>query len=100
MVDVTVKSGVKGLAPTWGMVMRYKSGRINIAEYTRIYKTLMRARGHEVIVDILKGTPEITLACYCKPDAFCHRKLLAQIFVKTAEEMDKSAVYAGEIEVI
>ena len=41
-LDITVKSGDRTFAPTWDMVMDYKSGKITQEEYTEMYYDLMR----------------------------------------------------------
>ncbi|MAH07555.1 hypothetical protein CMI38_04885 [Candidatus Pacearchaeota archaeon] len=92
-LDTTVKSGDKIFAPTWKMVMGVKGGRTTEEEYTQQYYDMMRAsyrQNTEGWNDIL-ALDEIILACYCKPDSFCHRYLLKDMLVKCGAE------YSGEV---
>ena len=92
-LDITVKSGEPAFAPTWKMVMGVRQGKITEEEYTRQYYGLMRqsyrenrGRWEEVL-----GLEKVVLACYCRPDTFCHRYLLKDMLEKCGAE------YAGEI---
>ncbi|MCL6559472.1 MAG: hypothetical protein K6U74_11870 [Firmicutes bacterium] len=92
-LDITVKSGDKTFAPTWDMVMAYKSGKITQEEYTEMYYALMRRsyqnnrrRWEEVL-----AMDKVVLVCFCRAGDFCHRLLLAGILEKLGAE------YCGEI---
>lgn len=92
-LDITVKSGDKTFAPTWKMVMGLKNGEITREQYIEEYTEMMRKsykenrdRWEEVL-----GLDEVVLACYCKPDQFCHRVLLAKMMEKCGAE------YLGEV---
>lgn len=91
--DITVKSGDKTFAPTWEMVMNYKSGKISEEEYTEQYYERMRQsyQNNRKRWDWLLDKEEIVLVCFCKKGDFCHRLLLADILVKLGAE------YEGEI---
>jgi len=94
VLDVTVKSGDKAFAPTWARVRGYKSGLINEGIYSFFYLERMaesRTRRPERWAEVL-AMPEVVLCCYCKPGAFCHRLLLANIL----DEM--GGTYMGEVE--
>jgi len=92
-LDTTVKSGDKTFAPTWKMVMGVKESGISEEEYTREYLDRMRAsyRNNRQRWDEVLGMEEVILACYCRPDSFCHRYLLKDMLVKCGAE------YVGEI---
>jgi len=92
-LDITVKSGDKAFAPTWGMVMKHKQGIITDDEYTSLYTDMMRNsyQKNRHRWDELLSLDEVILACYCKADSFCHRYLLRDMLVKCGAE------YIGEI---
>ena len=83
-LDTTVKSGDKTFAPTWEMVMGHKKEQISDEQYTREYYTMMRGsyRRNPPRWDEVLSMDEVILACYCRADRFCHRYLLAEIWVK------------------
>jgi len=77
-VDVTVKSGTFwAVKPTWDMVMGYKRGEISEKEYTRRYLEILE-RNKKQVLDFFSNCGQVTLCCYCRPNAFCHRVLLAK----------------------
>lgn len=92
-LDTTVKSGDKVFAPTWEMVMGVKQGRMSENDYTREYYEMMREsyRQNRQRWDEVLGMEEVILACYCRPDTFCHRYLLRDMLVKCGAE------YVGEV---
>ena len=92
-LDITVKSGDKTFAPTWDMVWKHKRGEITDEEYTKMYYDLMRKsyRSHRKRWEEVLHMKRVVFVCFCKPGAFCHRRLLAEIFVKLG------ASYEGEI---
>lgn len=100
LIDTTVKSGYKILAPTWDMVMDFKSGKLSWDEYTKIYNNLM--------VESLDNYPEmwkslfhdnttLALGCYCRPGRSCHRHLLKDIIVDWKGSQGVEVVDMGEI---
>jgi len=92
-LDITVKSGDRAFAPTWDMVMGHKRGEISDAQYTAMYLSMMRRSYHDnkVSWQELVARDSVTLVCFCRPGAFCHRVLLAEILVKLG------ATYIGEV---
>lgn len=66
-------------APTLKMLDDYKEGRIDEAEYERLY-TKYITENYDVhsIVNTYKLDGKILL-CYEKPNEFCHRHVLAKI---------------------
>ncbi len=62
--------------------MGSKEGKVSRAEYTEMYRSLMResyAHHKDVWQDLL-DRDEVTLVCFCKAGTFCHRYLLAEYF--------------------
>jgi uncharacterized protein YeaO (DUF488 family) len=92
-LDITVKSGQSCFAPTWEIVMNYKSGMITEEQYASAYLSKMRLsyQDNRIIWDKLLQKDRIVLVCFCKAKSFCHRLLLADILVKLGAE------YKGEI---
>lgn len=92
-IDITIGSGSKVFAPTWNMVHSVKNGDMSEDGYTKLYTGLM--------YESMKNSPDIWyqlthidtvyLACYCKPNSFCHRYILADILVEKYQ-----AEYLGE----
>lgn len=89
VIDITVQSSKPPwniFAPTWEMVKDFKGGRISENQYTEQYMNLMRTRykdNKEVFQQVIQiaMTGDVALACYCPPEAFCHRHLLKNIFM-------------------
>jgi len=80
-MDVTIKSGVSWLAPTWELVMGYKNGSITKEEYIRRYV--------EILDKSVENFPDkwarllqkeiVILTCYCPNHAeFCHTEVLGK----------------------
>lgn len=93
VLDITIKSGVTMFAPTWAMVKDYKKGLITTSEYTKKYHSMMRdsySKNSDAWKALLFAAKEkpLALACYCKPEDFCHRQLLLGFLVKLAKSMD------------
>lgn len=94
-LDTTVKTGESRLAPTWGMVLDVKSGRISEDEYTERYLEILDFWWHHDpdFWDSLLNTPVIALGCYCTANEFCHRKLLVDFLAKVTD-----VEYRGELD--
>jgi uncharacterized protein YeaO (DUF488 family) len=92
-LDITVKTGSKIFCPTWDMVKDYKNGHLTKEAYTKRYYQMMRESytSNKYQWQYLLDQAKIILCCYCKPNDFCHRYLLADILVKLG------AKYKGEI---
>ena len=94
-IDITAKSATypwNVFAPDWNMVMNYKKTgdkQVYIEKYEDICEKAFEAFKKE-LTDLIFSNRIITLVCFCKPDNFCHRVLLAQWFAK------KGALYIGE----
>lgn len=95
-LDITRKSaGVDGLAfaPSgrilWPMKqLEWSQGPAAVAEawpgYVEAYTAEMRTsyRADRAAWDVLLARPEVTLVCYCRDPAHCHRSVLADILGK------------------
>ncbi len=75
------------------MVTQVKNGLMSEKEYTDKYFALMRQsyRDHRDIWEEVLNREEVVFVCFCKSGKFCHRYLLANIFVRLG------AKYMGEI---
>ena len=80
--DITVKGGTsRAFAPTWKMVMDYKSGAITKEQYTELYLAQM-TKSRSIYPgewEALLNMDQATLVCFCRLGAFCHRYILANI---------------------
>ena len=95
-LDITAKSKDplgKYFAPTWDLVLRYKDKSISEEEYTQEYLELMHNvyRKYPNVWRQLLSRKRVVLVCFCRPNTFCHRILLARILEKLG------ATYKGEI---
>lgn len=102
MIDSTVKSGMPILAPTWDMVLGHKRGIISDAEYKRDYVQLLtwRIRNDSQPWEefmTFHYDSRIAIGCYCPPDCFCHRLLLAPMLGQLARAWNIPFTYPGEI---
>lgn len=81
------------LAPTWDLVNRYKSGKIDQRQYTKEYLALLKANAN--IEKILKTFKHgAVFLCYEKPTDFCHRQIAA-VWVH-----EQSGLYVPELSMI
>ncbi len=89
-IDITIKSGAKLVAPTWGMVMGWKDGTITDQEYTRMYLNILE-KNKEKIIEWLKSLKldRIVFMCYCRDNTFCHTYLLIDWLVEQDKEFIK-----------
>ena len=101
LTDTTVKSGGNSpFKPTWDMVLKLKRKEITDAEYTEMYKKLMRISYKErkkEWLDFLQGQHRAVIACYCPCGNFCHRYLLVDILRKVASKHNIPFEYMGEL---
>ena len=66
------------LAPTSGLLMRYKAGKVNPEEYEREYREYLDNINVKAILEnLIPGKRNIILCCYEKPGDFCHRHIFA-----------------------
>lgn len=99
LIDSTVKSGHKGLAPTWDMLTRYRAKVIDEVEYTRLY--LLRMQGSQQQLPKLWSSfikyDRMAIACYCTPGKFCHRHLLLNVVKEFLEVQGVEVELMGEM---
>lgn len=80
VIDTTVRSGYKQVAPSWDMVTGYKNGTVSQEIYTRQYYDILehsRQVNPRFWASLLK-LESVALGCYCRAGEFCHRHLLVQ----------------------
>jgi len=104
--DITVKSASpidRCFAPTWDIVMGIKNNTITWDEYVAEYYRILNDRMKYNLRHMRRSVNEIcnrayienvTLVCFCKDPAKCHRSLLAHWLVTKCT--DYSLTYAGE----
>lgn len=99
LLDSTMKSGEEVFAPTEQMVRAYKAGHLSETEYTSLYIEKMtnsfkdnRERWLEVA-----RMETLAVACYCKPDKFCHRHLLVACIERLCRNQKIHFESKGEI---
>lgn len=69
------------LAPSKNLLLRYKNGLCNEADYEKEYLNYLETLNPSEIINDLKEMTtkeKIALICYEKPNAFCHRHLVAK----------------------
>ena len=91
--DITYKTGNSIFAPTKEMVYDYKYKGLSIEMYTKLYIQLMdnSYAQNRYQWDQILTYDTVVFVCYCQSNTFCHRILLANIFVQLGAE------YCGEI---
>lgn len=92
--DITVKGNDplgKYFAPAWEMVMNYKKGIFTEQQYVEQYIPILQKLPLNIINEFL--TPqERTLVCFCKENAFCHRNIVVNYFMRL---YPNNVVYGG-----
>ena len=104
-LDITVKSGMRCLAPLFKNLMAHKAGEIDNDTYRAEYVKLMVARIRDnpenfraLFLDLLNGKESIVLACYCRAGHFCHRYILINDVLPMVNELlGIDFEYLGEI---
>ncbi|EBQ9842312.1 DUF488 family protein [Salmonella enterica subsp. enterica serovar Weltevreden] len=102
-LDITVKSGLKYLAPDWDFLMDYKKsdkGPEAEAAYTKRYMQKLNRLFDEdtdKLIEILRQG-EVVLMCYCPPGKFCHRHLLVSYLIEIGEWFGYDVIYMGELD--
>ena len=83
-LDITVKGrDPVGLimAPTWDMVMGHKNGTLNDEGYVKeYYQQIERTKISSLALwQQFMAMDEVTLVCFCRAGAFCHRVEMAKV---------------------
>lgn len=97
--DVTVKSGDKLFAPSWGLLRAYKDKAVTEEEYTIRFLDEMRVsykNNKQHWVDFL-SQDSVAIACFCGKGGFCHRYILVDIFEKVCNNLRIEFNYEGEM---
>lgn len=102
VMDTTVKSGFSIYRPTWDMVMGYKSGLISEDEYRALYIARMNEswknpKERPMWLATIESTESMAIGCMCKPNTFCHRHILREIFEKLCAARGIPFYYYGEL---
>ena len=103
ILDITVKSGIPAFAPTWDMVLGYKSGTLTESEYTLQYYIQMRHSymssdtRYRHAWDRMLELPLFAVACFCPVGAFCHRHLFVDMIDKVCRQKHIPYQYLGEL---
>jgi hypothetical protein len=95
--NITIGANINtAFAPTWEIVTGLRNKIISEDEYTRRYLRLMRISymHHRGEWNKILNMDEITFVCFCKANSFCHRYILANLFV------GMGATYMGERKII
>lgn len=97
--DITVKTGDPIFAPTWQMVMDYKSGKLSEAAYESEYREMMHnsMRRFPHRWDHLMEHERLALACYCRPGRFCHRQILKEMLIEREGRKGEEVLDMGEV---
>lgn len=98
VLNTTVKNGDKVFAPTWEIVLSVKNGSITPLQYTEVYNQLMRDsynrhRGRWIEVCSM---PIVAVSCFCPDGKFCHRHLLADMFIRVCNKHGLPVRHLGE----
>lgn len=98
-IDITAKSGLKPFAPDFANVMKYKRGELGEEEYTRLYlqKMALSQERYPQYWERLLAYPELAVGCYCKPGAYCHRLLFAELAKTYLESKGRQVRLMGEM---
>lgn len=99
-IDTTVKNVPNGIfSPTWDIVRGVKQGQITEAEYTRVYKELIRERWQTRRSEFqtFLDKPKVAVMCFCPAGCFCHRLILVDLIKGLHRYLNKPFIYQGEI---
>lgn len=97
--DITYMSGNRIFSPNATLLTKYKMNQISDTEYTKEYIRLMKEniKIYTKQWDDLVNSEEVTLACYCKNQAFCHRYILVDILKIYCKYKNIKLDYKGDI---
>lgn len=99
LINTTVMSGCRWLAPTWDMVKSHKLGIYSDEDYIFRFVPMMVLSQHVNRQEWLAliAQDEVAIACYCSAGAFCHRRLLIEILKEFCEQEGVEFTYLGEL---
>ena len=104
LIDCTVKSGIKDLAPDWSFLKTYKESKKTVDDIA-IYEMLFMKKMNHVfltnrpVFDKIARKDKVAIACYCRQDekTFCHLELLVKCFEKYCKSYKIPFKYRGII---
>jgi len=100
-LDITVSkrnnTWGRAFAPTRDIVMGHKNGTLSDKGYTEQYHAMMNTSIKLNVVNWhhLLTLKRVTFVCFCPPDKFCHRVILANI----VQVLSPDNKYHGEIHI-
>lgn len=99
LINTTVMSGLKWLAPTWDMVKNHKAKIFTDQDYIARWIPLMILSqcDHPEKWKALVDMDVVAIACYCPHGAFCHRQLLVNDIRQYCEKEGVEFTYMGEL---
>lgn len=99
LINTTLGSGEHWLAPSPLLLSRYKGRLCTADEYRVEYRRLLQARYRENKRRFhrIAEKPMVAFACYCPPDAFCHRLELVEPFEGICRGLGIAFEYCGEV---
>lgn len=100
--DITVKSGLKEVAPDWDFLMEYKNSAKDSAAEAR-YTERYLAKLEKLWIDNPQyfnrfwSDTEVLLVCYCPAGKFCHRHILAKWLIDKGRTLGKNISLGKEL---
>ena len=77
------------LAPDPGLVVKYRQQKITYANFARHYRSGIKRKESRQVIDLIAGIAlflPVSLGCFCKDGAKCHRSVLKQLIANASEE--------------
>lgn len=74
------------LVPSEQLITAYKSGQLDEKEYARIYQNQLKHIDRNKLGEMLQGK---CIACFEKPQSFCHRHIIAEWFREVGYEVEE-----------
>lgn len=81
-LNVTKATGIVTFAPTWNIITGLHQHTLSETEYQEQYLDTMKLSyktNTSMWQSMILDKDEVVLCCYCLPNSFCHRYLLAAI---------------------
>lgn len=77
------------LAPNKFLFDRFKYGNMTQEEFSKQYRSQLNSMSLQQIIKELSNGRNIILACYEKPEDFCHRHILSEELVKLGYNVEE-----------
>lgn len=99
LINVTLATGERWMAPSPYLLASYKGKRCTQAEYQAEFLRLCRERWHADRKPWLRVARKhrVAFACYCPKDCFCHRLELIPVYEGICHKHDIPFEYCGEV---